>query len=129
MPNWIGLLKSVPWGEVVGKAPQIAEGAKSLWGAVARRVRGDDDDQPDETRSATTGPLPEERLAALEASQRELRAQLGVSAELIDALAQQNRALIEQLDALQRRSRWLAGLTAAALLLAGLACVTLWRPF
>lgn len=127
MANWIGLLKNVPWGEVVGKAPQIAEGAKSLWGAVARRVRGEAPGADDRATASTSAAPPDARLAAIEAGQRELHAQLVASAELIDALAEQNRVMVERVNAMQRKIRWLGGLAVLALLLASVACLTLWR--
>lgn len=122
MAGWIGILKSVPWGEVVSNAPKIAEGAKSLWSAVAKKIRpGDESAAPDAGAEAETGVSA--RLAQLEENQRELRTQLATSSELIRSLAEQNAQLVARLDAMRRALRWLAlglvlalGLAAAALL-------------
>ena len=116
MAGWIGILKSVPWSDVVSNAPKIAEGAKSLWGAVAKKIRPDDSPasatEPAETPLAT-------RVQALEEGQHELRAQLTTSSDLIRSLAEQNTQLVARLDATRRWLRWLtAGLIVALGLLA-----------
>lgn len=113
MAGWLGLLKSVPWNEVVSNAPKIAEGAKSLWGAVSKRIRAGDDEAAPEAASPENDLAA--RIATLEASQRELHAQLATSSELIRSLAEQNAQLVTRLDVLRLRLRWLG----AALLLVG----------
>lgn len=118
MAGWLGLLKSVPWNEVVSNAPKIAEGAKSLWGAVSKRIRAGDDETAPEAGSSPENNLAA-RIATLEASQRELHAQLATSSELIRSLAEQNAQLVTRLDVLRLRLRWLG----AALLLVGGAAV------
>ena len=117
MAGWLGLLKVVPWGEVMTNAPKIAEGAKSLWSAVAKKVRPGDETMAESTADASDAPL-SARLAALEDSQRELRAQLATTSDLIRSLAEQNAQLVVRLDALRSRLRWLT-LGAAVLLVAG----------
>ena len=125
MAGWIGLLKHVPWGEVVSNAPKIAEGAKSLWGTVSKRLRP----ESEVTEAAEAPPAGDDvqplatRLAALEAQQHELRAQLATSSDLIRSLAEQNTQLVARLDALRRQLRWAlfglvlcGGLAVAALL-------------
>lgn len=119
MAGWIGLLKHVPWREVVSNAPKLAEGAKSLWGAVAKKI------QPGEAASQTTdadaAPVPlADRITTLESQQRELQAQLANSAELIRSLAEQNAQLIARLDLLRNRQRWLAGGLLLTVIAAGL---------
>lgn len=118
MAGWLGLLKMVPWNDVVSNAPKIAEGAKSLWGAVSKRIRAGD-----EAAAPAGGSGPENNVAArvamLEESQRELHAQLATSSELIRSLAEQNAQLVARLDLLRLRLRWLA----VALLVVGGAAV------
>lgn len=125
MAGWLGLLKVVPWGEVMSNAPKIAEGAKSLWSTVAKKVRpGEETDAAaDNANGAPEVPLLT-RMAALEDSQRELRAQLATSSDLIRALAEQNAQLVVRLDALSARLRWLT-LGAAVLLVAGIVTLVL----
>jgi len=107
MAGWIGLLKHVPWREVVSNAPKLAEGAKSLWGTVANKIRPGEASPPTPDGDVAT-PLAV-RITALEAQQRELQAQLANSAELIRSLADQNAQLVARLDVLRNRQRWLAG--------------------
>lgn len=125
MAGWLGLLKSVPWNDVVSNAPKIAEGAKSLWGAVSKRIRAGDDEAAPEPDSVPENSLAA-RIATLEASQRELHAQLATSSELIRSLAEQNAQLVARLDALRLRLRWL---TVALLLVGGAAVAALLKVF
>lgn len=121
MAGWLGLLKSVPWNEVVSNAPKIAEGAKSLWGAVSKRIRAGDDETAPAAESSPENNLAA-RIATLEASQRELHAQLATSSELIRSLAEQNAQLVTRLDVLRLRLRWLG---VALLLVGGVAVAAL----
>lgn len=121
--GWLGLLKAVPWGEVVSNAPKIADGAKSLWGAVSRKVRPGEPAAGDPVANAS---LPVgSRLAALEASNTELQRQLVTSSELLRSLADQDAQLIVRIDALRGRMRWLTLLAVAALAIAGTALALL----
>lgn len=117
---WLTVLQNVPWSEVVRNAPKVAEGAKKLWKAVAGKTSPAL--TPDDGKNLpTTPPDPhsiaalETRMAALEATSQELESQMLASSELITALAEQNAQLIERIDILRRRLRWLI----AALLLSG----------
>jgi hypothetical protein len=122
MAGWLGLLKVVPWGDVMSNAPKIAEGAKSLWSAVAKKVRPGDETTAESAVSASDTPL-STRIAALEESQRELRAQLTTSSDLIRSLAEQNAQLVVRLDALRSRLRWLTLGTAVVLVAAAVTWV------
>jgi hypothetical protein len=123
---WKTILTNVPWSDVLGKAPIIADGAKKLWKGMGRK-NGDgmaaesDIVVPPDADLAT-------RFTALETSQRKLRTQILASGELIQALSEQNAALVAQLDALRRRSRRQALLLAATALTAGLALLLAWQP-
>jgi hypothetical protein len=35
--GWLTVLKSVPWSEVISNAPKVADAAKKLWNAVAKK--------------------------------------------------------------------------------------------
>ena len=118
--GWMGLLKSVPWKDVVSNAPKIADGAKSLWSAVAKKVRPVDTSAPYPEAEANDMPLAS-RVAALESSHGDLQRQLVTSSELIRSLADQNALLIARLDAQQVRLRWLSGLILVSLLASGAA--------
>lgn len=117
---WLTVLQAVPWGEVITRAPQVADGARKLWRAVGRKPA---------TGEAPAGPVatadaadpPDRRLAALEASVAALQAQMLASSELIQALAEQNTQLIARVEALRRWRTGLALLAALGLLLGLLA--------
>jgi len=107
--GWLALLKHVPWTDVVSNAPRVAEGARKLWQAVAKKS------PPTPAEAPAT--LPPEaravsdlasRLGPLETAVAELQSQMVASSELINALADQNAQLIARIAALQRRVAWLA---------------------
>ena len=102
--GWLGILKAVPWKDVVSNAPGIVDGAKNLWGSVAKKVRGENDrnldPQPAEMTTAT-------RLDTLETQLADLQKQLLTSSDLIRSLADQNARLVAQLEIQQTRLRWM----------------------
>jgi len=124
--GWLTVLKTVPWGEVIGNAPKIADGARKLWSAVARKEA--------EAPAAGAGPAPasgpdavaalEARLARAEADAAELRGQMVASSALIQALAEQNAQLVQRVEALRVRLAWLAG--AAGVLGVAVAAAAAW---
>jgi hypothetical protein len=124
---WKTILSNVPWSDVIGKAPVIADGAKKLWKNIGRKADdGSAPDSPGDLVAADDADF-SARLAALEASQRELRAQLLASGELIQALSEQNTQLVAQLDALRRRTHRQSWALAATAIAAGLALLA-WLP-
>lgn len=123
---WMTILSNVPWSDVLGKAPIIADGAKKLWKGMGRK-NGDgsvvdaDPVVPPDADVAT-------RLTSLEAVQRKLRTQILASGELIQALSEQNALLVAQVDANRRLVRYLAWGLGATALVAGLALLLAWQP-
>ena|ERR1700741_3061334 len=97
--GWLSVLKSVPWEEVISKAPRVAEGAKKLWKSVSRT--------PPEP--GTAPPL-ESQLAHLRAAVNNLHEQMQASSELIKTLAEQNAELIRRIE---RNRVWLRRLSGA----------------
>lgn len=94
--SWMTILSNVPWGEVITRAPAVAEGAKKLWQRVGKA-------QP-----ASEAP---DSLAQLQARVADLEAEMVASSELIRALAEQQAQLVGRLDGLRRTVGWLlAGL-------------------
>ena len=85
--GWLTVLKSVPWGEVISNAPRVAEGAKKLWQAVARKPS-----------APATRPSTESELAQLRAAVDDLHKQMLASSELIKALAEQNAELVRRIE-------------------------------
>lgn len=124
---WKTILSNVPWSDVIGKAPVIADGARKLWNNIGRKAAdGSATDSPGDAVAAHDTDFPG-RLTALEAGQRDMRAQLLASGELIQALSEQNAQLVAQLDTLRhhaRRQYWALAATAVAACLALLA----WLP-
>jgi hypothetical protein len=124
---WKTILSNVPWSDVIGKAPVIADGARKLWKNIGRKA-------DDSTEEASPGDAVAAhdtdfsgRLAALVAGQRELRAQMLASGELIQALSEQNAQLVTQLDTLRRRTQRQSWALAATAVAAGLALLA-WLP-
>lgn len=114
--GWMTVLKMVPWSDVIGNAPVVADGAKKLWNAVAKK-------SPSPQHSAMGAPSalsPETdaiaalraQLAMVEATTLDLHQQMLVSSELIKVLADQNTQLIERVEVNRIRLLWLAGAAA-----------------
>lgn len=115
---WKTILTNVPWSEVIGSAPKIADGAKKLWQTVGRKSG----EPPSNDPTLADNPSdPTRRLSALEAAQRDLLAQLQASGELLQALSEQNARLVAEIESHRRRARLQAWAIAATALLASLA--------
>jgi len=122
--GWLAVLQSVPWSEVISNAPKVADGARKLWNAVAKKS------SPPEVSGSSTQPavsLESQPLAALEAraitleaAVSDLHGQMLASSELIKALADQNAQLIQRIETNRVRVLWLSaaiGVVAIAALL------------
>ena len=113
--GWLSVLKMVPWGDVISNAPKVADGAKKLWSAVAKK--------PPEAALPSAGAqstlLPEAQsiallqaqLAAAEAQIADLHNQMLESSKLIQALADQSTQLIKLFEVNRIRVLGLAGIT------------------
>jgi tripartite-type tricarboxylate transporter receptor subunit TctC len=112
MAGWLTAFRAIPWAELIAAAPVVVQGAQKLWATVKRK---------DAPPAATS--RPEDRQRALDAQIEELRNELAATSELIAQLAEQNRRLIEAVDALRIRTRVL--LVACAVLGAGVLLVLL----
>jgi len=97
--GWMTVFKAVPWAEVLAAAPGIARGARQAWTQVRNRGAGGEQQPPAK---------PQDRLGALEARVQELATQNLASAELVESLAQQNTRLVQAVEILRLRTRWLA---------------------
>lgn len=113
--SWITVLKTVPWSEVISNAPKVADGARKLWNAVARKPSPQEDSNADAASPTLTD---SQRIAALEArvaglktEVSNLHAQMAASSELIKELADQNAHLIQRIDRYRVRVLWLAAAT------------------
>lgn len=131
--GWLTVLKMVPWVEVIGKAPVLADGAKKLWKAVAKKSPAEAlahahavavDAPTGHAPQAPAMALLQARVATLEAATSDLHEQMLASSELLKALAEQNTELIKRIEVNRIRILWLA---AVALVLAGALLLTLVR--
>lgn len=124
---WKTILTNVPWSDVLGKAPHIAEGAKKMWQSMGRKS-GDaaDIDPAGETISPDADFSA--RLSLLETANRKLRTQILASSELIQTLSEQNVLLVAQIENQRQRARLQAWALAATALVASLALLLSWQP-
>ncbi|HZE90285.1 MAG TPA: hypothetical protein VE029_01045 [Rhizobacter sp.] len=123
--GWLTVLQNVPWADVIGNAPKVAEAAKKLWKATSKAEvpapptpAGPAVPSSDARAMAALA----SRLASLEAASADLHAQMMASSELIQALAEQNAQLVARIEANRVRVVWLtvATLVAAIASVAGL---------
>ncbi len=127
----ISVLSNIPWGQVVENAPKVADGAARLWKAVTRKKS----DQPSEADTGAGADAAQSetavlktRLAAMEEHILHLEEQMGASAELIKALAEQNTQLVKKIELNSVRLLRLAAAAAiGALALAGVVAYALLR--
>ena len=128
--GWLTVLKSVPWSEVISNAPKVADAAKKLWNAVAKKSVSSDPSTtataPALSPEAQAMAVLETRLVAMEAAFADLHSQMLASSELIKVLADQNAQLIKGIEANRVRVLWLAAAIAMVAIVAvlGLALVS-----
>lgn len=114
--GWLTVLKLVPWTDVVKNAPVVVDGARKLWGTVAKTPDSPPPSQAEQAGSHSNAPPAlakvEAQLAGIEASVADLRHQMRESTELIKTLAEQNAQLVQRVETHRKRVLWLAGLAA-----------------
>jgi small-conductance mechanosensitive channel len=116
---WSTLFKLIPWGQVIDHAPQVLDGAKKLYQRL--KSEGQAEAEAGGTDIAVLPPEPE-ALAQAVREQRHalarLHDELEESGQLIKRLAEQNAAMVAQMESLRRRMRllgWLGVLLAGGL--------------
>ena len=111
--GWLSVLKMVPWGDVISNAPKVADGAKKLWSAVAKKPPAAElptaSAQPALSPEAQSIAILQAQLAVAEAEVSDLHNQMLESSQLIKALADQNTQLIKRIEVNRVRVLWLAG--------------------
>ena len=104
---WLTVLQAVPWSDVLSKAPKVADGARKLWQSVGKKSATPSTDVPLADGAQPTEPSSlaslHARLVKVEAVQADVHGQLLASAELIEALAEQNASLIGRTELMQKR--------------------------
>lgn len=112
--GWFTVLAAVPWKQVIENAPQVADGAKKLWNAVAKKPVPRDTPGSgtgvDLTADARSIAGMASRIAAVEAETADLHGQMLASSELIKVLAEQNAQLIERIETNRVRVLWLSAI-------------------
>ncbi len=117
--GWLTVLKMVPWTEVISNAPVVADGAKKLWNAVAKKAPAASVDTgfaPGATHDSLDPPSVASlqiQLNATQAAVVDLRQQMLSSSELIKELAEQNTQLIKRVEVNRVRLLRLAVFTLA----------------
>ena len=108
--GWFAAFKKIPWTEVMSAAPSVVQGTKSLWDRVRRK--GTEAPESNEMQAspvdATTSGM-ERRIRALEVAMAESKSEAASSAELIASLAKQNARLVNAVEVLRVRTRFLMG--------------------
>jgi hypothetical protein len=130
--GWLTLLKHVPWSDVISSAPAVADGAKKLWSAAARKPQAAAEPVAQapgaRTPQADAVTTLQAQVAALEASAADAHGQIIAMSELIKALADHNAEMIKRVEANRVRLAWLSfALAFAAVVAAGAAAVLLTR--
>jgi hypothetical protein len=120
---WLTVLQNVPWSDVIGNAPKVADGARKLWNTVTKKesppAAAHAEGQLAPSREAQAMAALDARAAALETAVADLHGQMLASSELIKALADQNAQLIARIESNRVRLLWLS----AALLLVGVIAI------
>lgn len=110
---WMVALKVIPWGDVIEHAPKVLKGARRLLDKQKAQ-----DTPADPSGPSTAESLPQ-RLQALESAQRQLQVDLAQLTQTAAELAEQNSRLVQAVEVLRWRTRWLAAVALGlALLLA-----------
>lgn len=123
---WLAVvLRNVPWGEVIRRAPDIADGAKRLWQSAS----GKQDYREQKVYDVPYSELESDsdrdaRIQSLEMQLARLQSQMVESSQLIKTLADQNEQLIARAESNHRQ---VAKLTRVALgLVVALIAVAVW---
>lgn len=111
--GWLAVLKMVPWADIIRNAPQVADGAKKLWNAVAKKP-APQKSPPENTAPAFSSEpeaitLLQAQLTIVTAEVADLHEQMLASSELIKALAEQNTQLIKHVESNRTKILWLTG--------------------
>lgn len=119
--GWLTVLKMVPWDDVIKNAPRVADGAKKLWSAVAKKPPVPDslhDKASQRTPDALSLAQLQQQLDTAVAEIADLHQQMLESSALIQALAEQNAQLIKRVETNRLRVIALGGVVVLTILIA-----------
>ena len=100
--SWLTALKVIPWGDVIEHAPTVLKGARRLLERQSASPA-----QAADADTVTDLATLQRQLAALRHQQASDMAQL---TQTVAALAEQNTQLVEAVDVLRWRTRWLGAI-------------------
>ncbi|NDY91215.1 hypothetical protein [Ideonella livida] len=120
--SWLSVLKVIPWSEVISNAPKMVDTAKKLW-RPPEAAASDGRNMATATELGDPGSLAG-RLLATEAALAQAVARQDELSGLVKAMAEQSARLVAQVEAQQRRLRWLTWTLLASL---GLSLWAVWR--
>ena len=123
---WLAVvLKNVPWGEVIRRAPDIADGAKKLWQSVSGKQDYREPKVYDVPYSELESTSERDaRIQSLEMQIARLQTQMVESSQLIKTLADQNEQLIARVESNRRQVAKLSRVVLG--LVIGLIAVAVW---
>lgn len=125
---WIDLLKNIPWGTVLARAPDVAESASKLWNSVGRQQqRAEAESEHAEPEPANPLIALDARLDSVEGAVADLRQQMNQCTGLVAQLAEQNSMLVARAEMGRRRIIQLSVATGGAILVALIALVVAFR--
>jgi hypothetical protein len=120
---WLTALKVIPWGDVIEHAPKVLKGARRL--LDRQQQHGAATPNPADGAAAPSTPAAlQARCQALEQALRQTEADLTQLTATVAELAEHNARLVQAVDLLRWRTRWLA--LACLGLLAGLVGLLAW---
>ena len=101
--DWLTALKILPWTDMIDYAPKVVSGAQKVW----QRVKSGKE-AVDNADEKTLAPIePQAELALLRQELAALQAQQLDMTSLIKQLADQNQRLVDAVDLLRARTRFL----------------------
>jgi hypothetical protein len=107
---WMLALKVIPWGDVIEHAPKVLNSARKLL------------DKQKGVHSPAESATPPDALRTLHAALVETQQNLQQLTQTTAELAEQNSRLVQAVELLRWRTRWLAGI--CALLLGAVVALT-----
>lgn len=124
--GWLSALKLVPWSDVIEAAPDLVRGARRIFAHSQDLSAGAEAEAQAAAAAVTPTADP---VATLQAQLQQVSAQVEAlarqqqdSAALIESLTEHNARLVEAVQALRLRQRWLtAGIATLAVAVLALA--------
>jgi hypothetical protein len=109
--GWFGALKLLPWSDVIEAAPGLVRGARRIFAQTQEEPAATTEPPPAAVAEDPTAAL-RAQLQQLEAQVQALSAQQQAGAGLLESLTEHNARLVEAVQTLRLRQRWLAAVVA-----------------